>query len=92
MHPSEIRGRQTLLTVVTYVGALALWFLAAGPPREGVARWIGTLVFHLLAAALMRWIWIRPQRPKPAFWAPALFLLAAAVALLGRVSQSGGAG
>ena len=77
-----------MVTAGYYVAAVALWLVAAGPPEDGVARWVGTLVFHLLVAALMRWLWIRPQRPKPAFMSPWLFAIAAGVALLGRMGQN----
>lgn len=73
---------------LAYAASIALWLIVAGAPEDGVARWLGALAFHLLAAALMRWLWIRPQRPKPEFWAPSVFLIAAGVALLGRMGQN----
>ena len=75
------------MVALAYLGALAVWIVVAGLPADGVARWIGALVFHLLVAALIRWLWIRPQRPKPAFASPWIFLIAAGVALLGRMGQ-----
>lgn len=77
-----------MVDALAYAGALALWVLAAGLPDDGVARWAGALVFHLLVAALIRWLWIRPQRLKPSFMSPWLFAIAAGVALLGRVGQN----
>ena len=76
------------MNALAYVGALALWMVAAGPPHDGIARWIGGLVFHLLVAALIRWLWVRPQRPKPPFTSPWIFVIAAGVALLGRMGQT----
>lgn len=76
------------MNALGHLGALALWIVAAGLPDEGVARWIGTLVFHLLVAASIRWLWIRPQRPKPPFASPSIFLIAAGVALLGRMGPN----
>lgn len=78
-----------MVDALLYLGALALWLVAAGLPDDGVARWVGALVFHLLVAALIRWLWIRPQRPKPPFLSPWIFAIAAGVALLGRMGQSG---
>lgn len=77
------------MNALSYLGAIVVWLLAAGLPEDGAARWVGALVFHLLVAALIRWLWIRPQRPKPAFASPWIFLIAAGVALLGRMGQSG---
>ena len=79
-----------MVNALAYLGAFALWIVAAGLPEEGVARWIGTLAFHVLVAALIRWLWIRPQRPKPRFASPSIFLIAAGVALLGRMGQTAG--
>lgn len=82
------RGRPRSATVLAYIASIAAWLIAAGVPSDGSARWIGALAFHLVAAALIRWLWIRPQRPKPEFWGPSVFLIAAGVALLGRMGQS----
>ncbi len=68
-----------------FVASVAVWLAAAGPPGERtVAEWFGMLVFHLAAAAAMRWLYTRPQKPRPPVMSPALFLIAAGVALLGR--------
>lgn len=77
-----------MVTAVHYIAALGLWLVAAGPPEDGVARWIGALTFHILVAALIRWLWIRPQRPKPSFASPWIFAIAAGVAFLGRIGQN----
>lgn len=67
----------------------AVWLVAAGPPGdEPVARWAGMLAFHLVAAALMRWLYIRVQKPRPPVLSPTLFLIAAGIALLGRFGPS----
>lgn len=72
-------------TGAVFVGAIALWLVAAGPPGDQpVAGWVGMLLFHLAAAALIRWIYIRTHRPRPAVWSPVLFVIAAGIALLGR--------
>jgi hypothetical protein len=70
------------------VGSVALWLVAAGMPGDDpVARWIGGLLFHLLAGALIVWLFVRKQTPRPSIWSPWLFLVAAGIALLGRFSQ-----
>ncbi len=81
--------RSGLVLTLGFVASIALWLLAAGLP-EGVplARWAGMLLFHLLAALLIRWLLVRTQRPRPRLWSPWLFLIAAGVALLGRVGPS----
>ena len=71
-------------------GSVAIWLAAAGlPGDQPVARWVGTLLFHLLAAALIVWLFVRKQVPRPAIWSPWLFLVAAGIALLGRLDQPG---
>ena len=77
-----------MVEILSFAAAIALWLVASGGPTDGAARWVGELVFHLLAAMLIRWLWIRPQKPKPAFWAPSLFAIAAGIALLGRFGPS----
>ena len=52
-----------------------------------MARWVGALVFHLLAALLLTWLFVRKQEPRPGLLSPWLFLAAAGVALLGRFNQ-----
>lgn len=70
---------------LAFAAAIAVWLAAAGPPGEQpVAGWIGMLLFHLAAAAAIRWLYIRVQKPRPRVWSPVLFLIAAGVALLGR--------
>ena len=54
-----------------------------------MARWIGELIFHLLAALLITWLWMRKQEPRPSLLSPWLFLVAAGIALLGRFGQPG---
>lgn len=72
--------------VALTVAAAVAWLVAAGPPGEqSVAAWVGMLAFHLLAALLIRWVYTRRQVPRPALLSPALFLIAAGIALLGRV-------
>ncbi len=72
------------------VGSIALWVVAAGlPGDQPVARWVGALVFHLLAALLITWLFVRKQEPRPSLLSPWLFLVAAGVALLGRFGQTG---
>jgi hypothetical protein len=74
---------------LAYLGSIAAWVAAAGLPDGGsVARWIGTLLFHLLAALLIRWIYTRRQVPRPTLWSPWLFLGAAGIALLGRLGPA----
>ena len=73
-----------------FVGSIALWLLAAGGPGdEPVARWVGMLGFHVVAASVIRWLYIRVQRPRPRVVSPTLFLIAAGIALLGRLDQAG---
>lgn len=70
--------------------SIALWLVAAGPPgAQPVARWVGMLVFHLLAALLIYWLFVRKQEPRRRLMSPWLFLVAAGIALLGRVNQPG---
>lgn len=72
------------------LASVALWLLAAGLPEdEPVARWIGELAFHLLAALLITWLFVRKQEPRPSLLSPWLFLVAAGIALLGRFNQTG---
>ena len=72
------------------VASVALWVLAAGLPQdEPIARWIGELLFHLLAALLITWLFVRKQEPRPSLLSPWLFLVAAGIALLGRFNQTG---
>lgn len=81
--------RRDPATVAAMIAAAVVWLLAAGPPGDQpVAGWIGMLLFHLAAAALMRWVYIRVQKPRPPVLAPSLFLIAAGVALLGRFGPS----
>ena len=76
--------------LLTTLGSIVLWLLAAGPPGDQPpARWIGMLVFHLLAALLITWLFVRKQEPRPSLWSPWLFLVAAGIALLGRFNQPG---
>jgi thiol:disulfide interchange protein len=68
--------------------ALAVWLVAAGlPGDQGLARWVGGLLFHLLAALLICWLFVRKQQPRPGLLSPWLFLVAAGIALLGRFNQ-----
>lgn len=79
-----------LKEVAGFAVSVALWLVAAGlPGDQPVARWVGALAFHLLAALLITWLFVRKQEPRPALWSPWLFLVAAGVALLGRFSQTG---
>lgn len=76
--------------MVALLGSVALWLVAAGPPGDQpTARWIGGLIFHLLAALLITWLWVRKQEPGPSLLSPWLFLVAAGIALLGRLGQPG---
>lgn len=78
------------LLLLSLAASFALWLLAAGLPQdEPVARWIGTLLFHLLAALLIVWLFVRKQEPRPPLLSPWLFLVAAGIALLGRFNQPG---
>ena len=78
------------LLLLSFAGSIALWIVAAGLPQgEPVARWIGTLLFHLLAALLIVWLFFRKQEPRPPLLSPWLFLVAAGIALLGRFNQTG---
>lgn len=79
------KQRRSPATLVAIAGAAAVWLVAAGPPGDQtMATWIGRLAFHLVAAVLMRWLWVRVQKPRPRILSPSLFLIAAGVALLGR--------
>lgn len=72
------------------LASVALWLLAAGLPEdEPIARWAGELLFHLLAALLITWLFVRKQEPRSSLLSPWLFLVAAGVALLGRFNQTG---
>lgn len=72
------------------LGSIGLWLLAAGPTGDQpVARWIGMLAFHLLAALLIVWLFVRKQEPRPSLLSPWLFVVAAGIALLGRLNQPG---
>ena len=73
-----------------FIGAAALWIVAAGPPErdQTVAAWVGMLAFHLTAALLIRWLLVRKQEPRPAIWSPWLLVIAAGIALLGRFGAS----
>lgn len=72
------------------IASIALWLLAAGLPEdEPIARWVGELLFHLLAALLITWLFVRKQEPRPGLLSPWLFLVAAGIALLGRFNQTG---
>ena len=72
------------------LASVALWFLAAGLPEDQpIARWIGGLVFHLLAALLITWLFVRKQEPRPSPLSPWIFLVAAGIALLCRFNQAG---
>jgi hypothetical protein len=74
--------------LATIAGSIALWLVAAGlPGDQPVARWVGGLIFHFLAALLITWLWVRKQEPRPSLLSPWLFLVAAGIALLGRFSQ-----
>lgn len=75
-----------VLVGLAFVAAIALWIAAAGPPGDQtLAEWIGALLFHFLAALLIRWIYTRKQTPRPRLVSPTLFLIAAGIALLGRL-------
>ncbi len=75
---------------VALVGSIALWLLAAGlPGDQPVARWVGALIFHLLAALLITWLFLRKQDPRPSLLSPWLFLVSAGIALLGRFNHTG---
>ncbi|HJR44086.1 MAG TPA: hypothetical protein VJ927_00620 [Actinomycetota bacterium] len=78
------------VTALAYIGASALWLAAAGMPDDDqtVAAWVGMLAFHLLAALVIRWLYIRPQKPRPPVWSPWLLVIAAGIALLGRFGAS----
>lgn len=66
-----------------------VWLVAAGlPGGQPIARWAGALVFHLLVALLICWLFVRKQQPRPGLFSPWLFLVAAGIALLGRLNQS----
>lgn len=68
-----------------WIAGAAAWIAAAGLPEDQpIARWIGMLLFHFVAALLIRWIYTRKQSPRPRLISPTLFLIAAGVALLGR--------
>lgn len=73
-------------TAAGFGAAAALWIVAAGLPEEDqtVASWVGMLAFHLVAALVIRWLYIRPQKPRPPVWSPWLLAIAAGIALLGR--------
>ena len=73
-----------------FVGAAALWILAAGLPErdQTIAAWVGMLAFHLVAALLIRWLLVRKQQPRPPIWSPWLLVIAAGIALLGRFGAS----
>ncbi|MDP9067014.1 MAG: hypothetical protein M3N53_01530 [Actinomycetota bacterium] len=78
--------RTRLQRTLALLASLGLWLVAAGPPDdEPIARWAGMLVFHLLAALLIRWLLVRTQKPRPRLWSPWLFVIAAGVALLRRL-------
>lgn len=80
----------TLRKTAALLGSLALWLVVAGPPGDQpVARWVGGLIFHLLAALLITWLLARKQDPRPGLLSPWLFLAAAGVALLGRFGPAG---
>lgn len=81
------RSRQSPgLLGAAFVASIGVWIAAAGlPGDEPVARWIGTLLFHFVAALAIRWIYTRKQSPRPRLVSPTLFLIAAGVALLGRL-------
>ena len=83
-------GEGALKRTAALLGSLALWLVAAGSPGDQpVARWVGGLIFHLLAALLITWLFVRKQEPRPSLWSPWLLLVAAGIALLGRFSQPG---
>lgn len=78
----------TAKPLLAFAATFVVWLVAAGGPGdESMARWVGMLGFHLVAAALIRWLYTRPQRPRPPLASPVLFLIAAAIALLGRFGQ-----
>ncbi len=75
-------------TIIAFGSSAALWLVAAGGPGDQpVARWVGVLIFQLVAALLIRYLYIRPQKPRPRTWSWSVFLIAAGVALLGRFNQ-----
>lgn len=81
----EAEERKRPGTALAFLGGIALWLVAAGPPgAQPVAGWVGMLLFHLLAATAIRWLYIRVQKPRPRVWSPVLFVIAAGVAVLGR--------
>lgn len=83
---TEPDERRDPARIALTVAAAIVWLVAAGPPGEqSVAAWMGMLAFHLLAAVLIRWVYTRRQEPRPPMLSPALFLIAAGIALLGRV-------
>ncbi len=78
-----------LQLILGFAGSITLWLLAAGPHGDApIARWVGMLLFHLLSALLIRWLWVRTQQPRRRLWSPWLFVVAAGVALLGRLGPS----
>ncbi len=78
-----------LQLILVFAGSITLWLLAAGLPGDApIARWAGMLLFHLLAALLIRWLLVTTQQPRRRLWSPWLFVIAAGVALLGRVGPS----
>lgn len=79
-------GHNPVLRPAAFLASIAAWILAAGlPEQDAGARWVGTLAFHLLAALLIKWIYTRKHSPRPPLLSPALFLIAAGIALLGRL-------
>lgn len=76
--------------IAALAASIALWLAAAGlPDDQPVARWVGQLLFHLLSALLITWLFVRKQEPRPGLLSPWLFLVAAGIALLGRFNQTG---
>ncbi len=78
-------GQSPILPILAFVGSITIWIAAAGPRGDQTpAEWVGALLFHFLAALLIRWIYTRKQTPRPRLISPTLFLIAAGIALLGR--------